>query len=191
MKGIMVDMRKQVMLWKLAVVGCFGVMVLMAWMMKCQRQSIDELCDHAVARASHGRHLAAATAFCKGFDAEGDDLSVNCKPAALVLFNPVIDNGPGGFAHSWIPDYWQDFSPLHNISTNPPPTIFITGDMDQHTPMETAEKYKARMEEQGGRCELIVHKDGVHGSPFGAEYYSKTLEEMDQFLVSLGYLREK
>ncbi len=140
---------------------------------------------------SAGGHLAAAAAFSKGFNAEGDDLSIPCKPTALVLFNPVIDNGPGGFRHEHVKDYWQDFSPLHTISTNPPPTIFITGDKDQYTPIETAEKYKAAIEKYDGRCELIIHKGGVHGSPFGAEYYGRTLEEMDRFLVSLGYLTEK
>lgn len=137
---------------------------------------------------SAGGHLAAATAFCKGFNADGDNLAVSCKPSALVLFNPVIDNGPGGFAHTWIPDYWREFSPMHNISENPPPTIFITGDNDQYTPMETAKKYKAIMEGKGGRCDLVVHKGGVHGSPFQPNYYQRTLAEVERFLVSLGYL---
>ncbi len=137
---------------------------------------------------SAGGHLAAATAFCKGFNAEGDNLSVDCKPAALVLYNPVIDNGPGGFGHHWVKDYWQEFSPMHNISANPPPTIFITGDKDQYTPIETAQEYKALMEEQGGRCDLVVHEGGVHGSPFHPSFYQRTLDEVDRFLAGLGYL---
>ena len=40
---------------------------------------------------SAGGHLAAATAFSKGFDDPADDLQVNCKPSALALIVPVID----------------------------------------------------------------------------------------------------
>jgi len=138
---------------------------------------------------SAGGHLAAAAALCQGFNAADDDLKVNCKPAALVLFNPVIDNGPGGFAHDFVKAYWNAFSPLHNISTNPPPTLFFTGDKDQYTPIETAEKYKAEMEKHGGRCDLVIYKDGVHGSPFHPGNHGRTVEEMDRFLVSLGYLK--
>jgi acetyl esterase len=137
---------------------------------------------------SAGGHLAAAAAFARGFDAPGDDLSLNCKPAALVLFNPVIDNGPGSFRHDVVRYFWEDFSPLHTISKDPPPTIFFTGDKDQHTPIETAQQYKAAMEKQGGRCELVVFEGGVHGSPFAKEFYQRTLDEMDRFLVDLGYL---
>jgi len=96
---------------------------------------------------SAGGHLAAATAFSQGFNAAGDDPIVSCKLAALVLFNPVIDNGPGAL-----------------------------------------EKYKTEMEKQGGRCDLVVYKDGVHGSPFSGRNNEKTFQAMDGFLVSLGYL---
>jgi uncharacterized sulfatase len=140
---------------------------------------------------SAGGQLAAATALCDGFNAADDDLSINCKPSALILFNPVIDNGPGGFGQYWVKDCWQQFSPMHNIDAEAPPTIFITGDQDQYTPIETAEKYKKVMEEQGGRCDLVVHKDGVHGSPFGTPYYQRTLDEMDRFLGEIGYLGAK
>jgi acetyl esterase/lipase len=128
-------------------------------------------------------------AFSQGFNAADDDLDVSCKPAALVLLNPVIDNGPGGFAHGLVSAYWKDFSPLHNISSNPPPTVFFTGDKDQYTPIETAQKYKAEMEKHGGRCDLVIYKDGVHGRPFSAQNNARTMEEMDRFLVSLGYLK--
>jgi uncharacterized sulfatase len=149
---------------------------------------IDEKMIAAGGRSAGG-HLAAATAFSQGFNAADDDLDVSCKPAALVLFNPVIDNGPGGFRHGSVKAYWEDFSPLHNISTDPPPTVFLTGDKDQYTPIETAQKYKTEMEKQGGRCDLVIFKKGVHGSPFHPNNHGRTMEEMDRFLVSLGYLK--
>ncbi len=85
-------------------------------------------------------------------------------------------------------EYWEDFSPLHNISPGPPPTLFLTGDQDQYTPIETAHRYKAEMEKQGGRCNLVVFKDGQHGSPFAAKHFGRTIQEMTDFLGALGYL---
>jgi acetyl esterase/lipase len=140
---------------------------------------------------SAGGHLAAAAAYCEGFNSPGDDLSLPVKPKALILFNPVIDNGPDGFRHDSVKDYWQGFSPLHNIAKNSPPTIFLTGDKDQYTPIETARKYQQAQEAKGGRCDLVVFNDGVHGSPFAAQFYQQTLDEMDAFLVSIDYLPAK
>jgi acetyl esterase len=106
----------------------------------------------------------------------------------LILFNPVIDNGPGGYGHRLVEQYWQDFSPLHNIPTNPPPTLFITGDNDSFLPIETSRKFKAEMEKQGGRCDLVVLEGGKHGSPFENQFFPKTLQAIDNFLAGLGYL---
>lgn len=137
---------------------------------------------------SAGGHLAAATAFSKGFDAPDDDLQVTCKPSALVLFVPVIDNGPGGFAHDQVKSYWEDFSPMHNISTNPPPTLFMVGDSDQYIPVATAKKYQAEMEKNGGRCDLIIYENSDHAFNFSPAGSKATTQATDDFLVSLRYL---
>ncbi len=138
---------------------------------------------------SAGGHLAAATAFSKGFDAPDDDLQVSCKPSALVLVVPVIDNGPGGFAHDQVKAYWEDFSPIHNISINPPPTLFMVGDKDKYIPVATAEKYKTEMEKQVGRCDLKIYENADHAFNFSPQGSKATTQDMDQFLVSLGYLK--
>lgn len=137
---------------------------------------------------SAGGHLAAATAFSEGFDAPDDDLQVTCKPSALVLFVPVIDNGPGGFAHDQVKSYWEDFSPMHNISANPPPTLFMVGDHDQYIPVATAKKYQAEMEKNGGRCDLIIYENSDHAFNFSPAGSKATTQATDDFLVSLGYL---
>jgi len=48
------------------------------------------------AGGSAGGHVAAATGTVKEFDEPGEDTSVSCVPNAMVLFNPVFDNGPKG-----------------------------------------------------------------------------------------------
>ena len=140
---------------------------------------------------SAGGHLAAATAFSKGFDDPDDDLQVNCKPSALVLIVPVIDNGPGGFAHDQVKAYWEAFSPMHNIGPNPPPALFLVGDLDKYIPVATAHQFKAEMEKHGGRCDLKIYEKADHAFNFSPTGSKATHQDMDDFFVSLGYLKTK
>lgn len=142
---------------------------------------------------SAGGHLAAATALISKFNEAGEDLSISCVPNALVLFNPVIDNGPAGYGYERIGDAYKDFSPLHNISGGAPPTIFFLGTNDKLIPLATARYYQEAMGRIGSRCELFLYEDQPHGffNFKNREYYNKTVLEADRFLNSLGYLTGK
>ncbi len=142
---------------------------------------------------SAGGHLAAATALVSEFNEADEDLSVSCVPNALVLFNPVIDNGPAGYGYERIGDAYKDFSPLHNISADAPPTIFFLGTNDKLIPVATARYYQEAMGRVGSRCELYLYEDQPHGffNFKNWEYYNKTVFEADKFLNSLGYLTGK
>lgn len=150
----------------------------------------------AAAGGSAGGHLAAATATIKKFNAPDDDLEISCSPDALVLFNPVFDNGPEGFGYDRVKEYWQDFSPMHNLDKNTPPTIVFLGTKDNLIPVATAKKYKETMESNGSRCDLFLY-DGQghgffnHGKNNNSLYFLQTLLESDRFLTSLGYLKGK
>jgi len=136
---------------------------------------------------SAGGHLAAATALVDGYNESGDDLSVSCIPNALVLFNPVIDNGPGGYGFERIGEQYKSFSPLHNIRKGAPPTIIFLGTKDHLIPEETMKYYQLVMEKVGSHCDLVLYKEQDHGFFNKKEYVEKTLAETDKFLTSLGY----
>ena len=63
---------------------------------------------------SAGGHVAAATATIKSYDCPDDNLSTSAVPNALVLFNPVYDNGPKGYGYERVKDYYQTISPIDN-----------------------------------------------------------------------------
>ena len=142
---------------------------------------------------SAGGHLAAATALVSKFNGGSDHLSYSCVPNALILFNPVIDNGPGGYGYERIGEAYHTFSPLHNIREGAPPTIFFLGTVDQLIPVETAQYYKTVMEKVGSRCDLFLYEGQGHGffNYRQIEYYKKTMFEANQFLISLGYLDQE
>lgn len=143
------------------------------------------------AGGSAGGHLAAATALVQPYNEATDDSSVSCIPNALVLFNPVIDNGPGGYGFERIGEHFFAFSPLHNIRAGAPPTIFFLGTEDPLIPVATAEYYQTVMEKVGSRCELHLYEGAGHGffnQGRAGDFYYKTVLAADKFLASLGYL---
>ena len=145
------------------------------------------------AGGSAGGHLAAATAILNEYNENTDTMSVSCIPNALVLFNPVIDNGPGGYGYDRIGDDYKSFSPLHNIKNGAPPTILFLGTNDDLIPVETATYYQKIMEKVSSRCELRLYEGQGHGffNYKNLEYYKKTVSEADEFLQSLGYLNKE
>lgn len=145
---------------------------------------------------SAGGHLAISTALIEKYVHSDDDLSISCKPHALVLFNPVYDNGPGGYAYERIGDEYKDFSPLHNITKNTPPTIVFFGTEDPLVPVETAKYFQKTMQRLDLRSELFLYKGQAHGffnygRTSNNKYYKKTVHEADVFLESLGYIKGK
>jgi acetyl esterase len=142
---------------------------------------------------SAGGHLAAATAFIEKYNESTDDLTISSIPNALVLFNPVVDNGPDGWGYNRIGDAYKHFSPIHNIRHKAPPTIFFLGTKDHLIPVKTALDYQKVMDKVGSRCELKLYEGEGHGF-FNYQHfdnYKQTVLETDQFLQSLGYLQEK
>lgn len=143
------------------------------------------------AGGSAGGQLAIATALIDGFNESSDDLSVSCIPKASLLFNPVIDNGPGGYGYDRIGDQYKDFSPLHNIKRGAPPTVIFIGTKDHLIPTTTVEYYKTVVEMVGSRLDLHLFAGEDHSFFNKREYLVKTLLLADEFLESLGYLKGK
>ena len=141
---------------------------------------------------SAGGHLAVATAVIQGFNEIGEDLSVSCIPNALVLFNPVFDNGPGGYGYDRIGEAYKEFSPLHNISEGMPPAVVFLGTEDPLIPVETAEYFRTVMEKVGSRCDLYLYEGEGHGffNYRNYEIYQDTRDKADEFLISTGFLQE-
>ena len=140
---------------------------------------------------SAGGHIAAATALVSAFDEEGEDTSVDCTPKALLLFNPVFDNGPDGFMHQLVQPYWQEISPIDHINDKTPPAMVLLGTEDVYIPVETARRFARLMQENGRRCDLHIYEDKEHGWYnlwVSRDTMAEALIRMDRFLASLGYL---
>jgi acetyl esterase/lipase len=143
----------------------------------------------AAAGGSAGGHLAAFTALVKGLDDPQDDLAVSCRPDALVLFNPVFNNGPGQWGHGRVGKRFLEFSPAHHITKEAPPTIVFLGDADKLIPVRVLRDFEAGMKKGAVRCDAHVYPGAGHGFFNRDPHFTQTLREADKFLVSLGWLQ--
>lgn len=143
---------------------------------------------------SAGGHVAAATGMCDGFDEKGEDLSISSRPAALLLFNPVYNNGPEGYGHSRVKEWFPAISPAHNISKDDPPTIVFLGTKDKLIPVSQAEDFQKQQEKLGISSELHLYEGQPHGffnlklGQGKPQAFRDTILKTDAFLTSLGYL---
>lgn len=144
-----------------------------------------------VAGASAGGHLAAATAMFDSVNEESDDLSVSCRPDAMVLFFPVIDTSAEGYGQAKIGDCWEELSPAHRVRPGLPPTIIFHGTGDTTTPFAGAKLFHERMLASGNISELVVNEGGVHGYLMRQEApYLESVEKAAAFLKKLGIHHE-
>lgn len=164
--------------------------------MRWVRGHAEELgIDHeriASAGGSAGGHLAAFVGTVDSLDDPKDDPSISAKSDAMVLFNPVFDNGPDGWGHQRVGDRYKEFSPFHNVTDDDPPAIVFLGSADKLIPVKTAFDFKAQMEKAGNQCEVMIFEGKPHGffnhGRDGNESYYQTVVATDKFLASLGWL---
>ena len=146
---------------------------------------------------SAGGHVAATTGICDGLEGPNEDLSVSSKSEALLLFNPVYNNGPDGYGHDRVTEWFPAISPAHNITKGDPPTIVFLGSEDKLIPVSTAEKFRDDQKALGIKSELHVYKGETHGffnlklGQGKKEHFIDTILKTDAFLVDLGYLEDE
>lgn len=144
----------------------------------------------AAGGGSAGGHLAAAASAVAEFNHPDDDLSVSCRPDALVLCNPVYDNGPDGYGYDRVQAYWRDFSPMEHIDEETAPAIVFLGTADHLVPVATAQMFQKKMRDAGVRSELILFEGQGHGFFNSPEFHARIFSEMDQFLADFGFFQK-
>lgn len=146
----------------------------------------------AAGGGSAGGHLAAATDLTY-INQLGEDTLTSAKPDALVLFNPVFNNGPGNYGYERFGSRYTEISPYHNIKKGAAPTIVFLGTKDNLIPVKTAELYRDAMQQVGSRCDLYLFEGQGHGffnyKESDNTYYLATLKKADAFLKSLGFIK--
>ncbi len=150
----------------------------------------------AAGGGSAGGHVAAATGALDGLDNPNEDLQISSKPNALLLFNPVYDNGPESYGYDRVKERYEEISPIHNVRSGIPPSIVFLGTQDSLIPVETGRKFQLLSHQAGVESRLFLYAGQPHGFFNSPEFrknatpgiYEHTLYEMDRFLVDNGFL---
>jgi acetyl esterase len=150
------------------------------------RDALQYLIDHAdelgidadnivVGGSSSGGHLAATLGVAP----------TEQRPAALILYNPMLDLSPGTPDHHLVKAYWEAISPYHHIDAHVPPSLILVGSEDPEVPVATVEAFCLSMESQGGHCELAIYQGQSHGFFNGKRYRQKSNQRILEFLGKL------
>jgi acetyl esterase/lipase len=147
----------------------------------------------AAGGGSAGGHLAAAAFTSININDPKDAMDISAKPNSLVLFNPVIDNGPEGYGYERIKTWFPDISPMHGITKKFPPTVLFLGTKDALIPVSTGEIFRDKIKKAGGHCTLFLYEGAGHGF-FGWKdgknpLYDETLKQTEIFLRQHRYLK--
>ncbi|MDG2388573.1 MAG: alpha/beta hydrolase fold domain-containing protein [Planctomycetaceae bacterium] len=162
------------------------------------------------AGGSAGGHTACCTGVVPGMDETGEDLTISSVPNAMALFNPAVMVAPLESNElltaeklksitDRIPGDPTLISPIHHVRKGLPSTIIFHGTEDDAVPFKTVQSFTERMIANGNRCELKAFKGEPHGffnprlrtaetQQRELKSYFKTIEQLDEFLVSLDYL---
>ncbi len=165
-----------------------------AWVREnAQRLGIDP--DKiAASGGSAGGHLAAATGTISGLGSDE-------RPNAMILFNPAATLAP---IAGWQPPGVADLSvkrlgvdaevisPAHHIGKHTPPTLILHGTADTTVPYDSVVAFEGAMKKAERPCKLVGFEGEEHGffNKRKREAHAKTLAEVDNFLVDLGWLNK-
>jgi len=121
--------------------------------------------NHIVALGySAGGHLAIATAVFDRFDDPEEDITISCRPNAIVLYSAVLDTSVNGYGYVRVEKQWKELSPRHNIHSGLPPIVIFHGTEDQTVPYRSVQQFEAEAQEQGNECVLITLEGEGHNT---------------------------
>ncbi|MGZ0655309.1 alpha/beta hydrolase [Coraliomargarita sp. W4R72] len=144
----------------------------------------------AAGGGSAGGQLALSLALETSIDV-AKPRAISTRPDALVLFNPVLDTGPDGFANHLVEGYWQDFSPYHQLKSGLPPMLIMIGDLDGVSPPEMVRAFASRARSLGNEVEVEMYPGKKHGffnRGYSDDGYDLTISRAKEFLRSHRFL---
>jgi acetyl esterase/lipase len=147
----------------------------------------------AAAGASMGGHTALCTALFNGYEPDTTDSSVNSKPTALVLFNPVVNTVSNPNIAQFFKGNPEDLSPMHHLKKGLPPMIIFHGTRDIIIPIKEIENFTIKAKNLGNHCELVSFERKGHAffnfGMYKNRPFNETLRATDKFLSTLRYLK--
>ena len=132
-------------------------------------------------------------------------------PKVMALFNPatILAPVPSNLSDAPLPELEQmntvlrakeeqlrtriglepvELSPFHHVANNSPPTIIFHGTNDETVPYESAMLFAWHLRKKGVFVDLKTYEGAGHTFFNREPYFSQTAEELEAFLLSLGWI---
>ena len=156
-----------------------------------------------VGGGSAGGHLAASLGTIHASDPAAPKVMALFNPATVLA--PIADNFPdaplGEFKkmnalykareehlRARIGLEPVELSPFHHVSSNSPPTIIFHGTNDKAVPYDSAKLFASQLRKNGVFVDLLTYDGAGHGFFNREPYFSQTADELEAFLLNLGWL---
>ena len=156
-----------------------------------------------VGGGSAGGHLAASLGTIHASDPAAPKVMALFNPATVLA--PIADNfsdAPLGEIKKMNALYKAreehlrariglepvELSPFHHVSSNSPPTIIFHGTNDKAVPYDSAKLFASQLRKNGVFVDLLTYNGAGHGFFNREPYFSQTAEELEAFLLNLGWL---
>ena len=157
----------------------------------------------AVGGGSAGGHLAASLGTIHASDPAAPKVMALFNPATVLA--PIADNfsdAPLGELEKMNALYQAkeehlrariglepiELSPFHHVASNSPPAIIFHGTNDKTVPYESAKLFASQLRKNGVFVDLKTYEGAGHGFFNREPYFSQTAEELEAFLLGLGWL---
>ncbi len=156
-----------------------------------------------VGGGSAGGHLAASLGTIHASDPAAPKVMALFNPATVLA--PIADNFPDapiGELKKMNALYKSreehlrarigldpvELSPFHHVSSNSPPTIIFHGTNDKAVPYDSAKLFASQLRKNSVFVNLVTYDGAGHGFFNREPYFSQTAEELEAFLLNLGWL---
>ena len=138
---------------------------------------------------SAGGHLAACTMIAKSADDPKDDFDISTIPAAMVLFNPVLNMTDERVSSRLgkAKPLADKISPIVHLDKKTPPALIMFGTNDGLK--VHGDEYWAKAKKLGVRADKYLAEGQSHGFFNRSPWRERTLVAADKFLASLGLLK--
>ena len=143
----------------------------------------------AAGGGSAGGQLAAFLGMMDGKDDPNDNLSIPAIADLMVLFNPAIDLGPEGCCRNRAGEDYKSLSPRYHVRPGLPASLVMQGASDVIVSPAMIAAFADAMKHDGNDCKLVLYPDVGHGFFGTGDDFYKTIEEVDSFFVSHGWLQ--
>jgi acetyl esterase/lipase len=139
---------------------------------------------------SAGGLLCASAAMFDGFNATGDDTTIDARPNAMVLWYPVVDTDGDAWFASVFGGVQRAHacSPAAHVRAGLPPAIIFQGTEDADVPFWKVRAFSEMMQKAGNRCDLHLYEDRPHLFMRDPADRADADGKLREFLMSTGML---